>query len=99
MLELFLLQALQLQLELTLILIIMLAKKFRFTIPAFEISPYSTLDVATVSDDDSSVDTLSHVEMPESEGEFWPDHQKVPDPSYLVTAPEGDHHQSPMAKF
>ena len=36
-------------------------------------------DAAAVSDDDSSIDSSPHVEMSESEGGIWPDHQNVVD--------------------
>ena len=40
---------------------------------------YTSPEIAAVSDDDSSVDSSSHVEMSKSEGEIWPHHPEVAD--------------------
>ena len=39
--------------------------------------PTTSPDIAAVLNDDSSVDSTSHVEMLELEGEIWFDHQNV----------------------
>ena len=41
--------------------------------------PAYSPDVTAVSDDDSSVDSSPHIEMPESEGGFWLVHPNVVD--------------------
>ena len=42
-----------------------------------QLMPATSPDIAAISDDDSSVVSSPHVELSESKGEIWPDHQNV----------------------
>ena len=60
--------------------------------------PPNSPDITAISDDDSNVDSSSHVEMSESEGRVWPNHPNIVDvepnpyPPPPVIASEGDHY-------